>query len=136
MRYAVAYAATLVTLLVLDFAWLGTVGGAQFKRTLGDVMAPDVSFAAAIVFYLLYGVGILYFALLPGLADGAWTTALTRGLLFGFFAYMTYDLTSLAIIRNYTLSLALTDIVWGAVVTGAASTIGFFVTDAVMRRFG
>ncbi len=136
MRYAVAYAAVLVTLLILDFAWLGSVGAAQFRRTLGDVMAPDVALAPALIFYLLYAAGIVYFALLPGLEGGAWTVALTRGVLFGFFAYMTYDLTSLAIIRNYTLGLALTDMVWGAVATGAAATAGFFVTQAVMRRFG
>lgn len=135
MRYAVAYAATLVVLLVLDFAWLGTIGGSLFKRTLGDVLAPDMSVSVGIVFYLIYVVGILYFALLPGLEGQAWTLALTRGLLFGFFAYMTYDMTNLATLRNYTPTLALTDMAWGAFVTGAASTAGYFVTDAVMRRF-
>ena len=136
MRYAVAYAATLVALLVLDFAWLGTIGGSLFKRTLGDVLSPDMSLGTGLVFYLIYVLGILYFALLPGLDAASWSVALTRGMLFGFFAYMTYDLTNLATLRNYTPTLAIVDMTWGTVVTGAASTIGLFITDFVMRRFG
>ena len=137
MRYGVAYGATFVALLVLDFAWLGTIGGSLFKRTLGDSLTPDISYAAAIVFYVIYVIGILYFALLPALDEGAgWTVALTRGLLFGFFAYMTYDLTNLATLRNYTLGLALTDMAWGTIVTGAASAIGFAATTFAMQRFG
>jgi uncharacterized membrane protein len=136
MRYAVAYAATLVALLALDAVWLGTVGGSLFKRTLGDVLAPDFAVVPALLFYAIYVVGILYFALLPGIDGASWSVALTRGVLFGFFAYMTYDLTNLATLRNYTLTLALTDMIWGALVTGAASTAGFFVTGYVTRRFG
>ena len=136
MRTAVAYLSTLLAMLVLDFAWLGTVGGSLFKRTLGDVMAPQFSIAPAVIFYAVYVVGILYFATLPGLDSGDWTTALLKGALFGFFAYLTYDMTNLATLRNYSATLAMTDLVWGTVVTGAASTFGFFVTDYVMRRFG
>lgn len=136
MRFVILYLATAATLLVLDFAWLGTVGGAMFKKTLGDVMAPGVGITPAALFYLLYVVGILYFAALPGLEAGAWTTALVRGLLFGFFAYLTYDMTNLATLRNYTATLAVTDLAWGTVVTGASAAVGTAVTQYVMSRFG
>ena len=136
LRHVVAYGATLAAMLALDVAWLGTIGGPLFRRTLGDVLAPGFWVGAAGAFYLLYVAGILYFATSPAFEAGSWTVALTRGLLLGFFAYMTYDLTNLATIRTYTAALAVVDMAWGAVVTGAAATIGFWITDLVMRRFG
>ncbi|WP_131196679.1 DUF2177 family protein [Lichenihabitans psoromatis] len=136
LRLGTAYAATLVAMLVLDFAWLGTVGGPLFKRSLGDSLAPNFSLGAAGLFYLLYAAGIVYFALLPAFDAGSWSTALTRGLLLGFFAYMTYDLTNLATLRNYTVALAITDMIWGAIVTGASAAIAFWVADMAVKRFG
>ena len=47
--------------------------------------------------------------------------ALYAGALFGFFAYMTYDLTNLATLRAYTTSLALLDIAWGSAVSAATA---------------
>lgn len=133
MRAVIAYAATLIALLVLDLAWLGTVGGPLFKKALGDVMAPTISYAPAVIFYALYVVGILIFVVLPALdGDQAWTTVLTRGALFGFFAYLTYDMTNLATLRNYTPTLAGTDILWGTIVTAVSAVIGVLVT----LRFG
>ena len=136
MRIGVAYIATLVVLLILDFGWLGTVGAPLFKKTLGDVMAPTITVAPAVIFYLLYAAGIVYFAVLPGLDAGQWTTGLLRGALFGFFAYLTYDMTNLATLRNYTVGLALTDLAWGTIVTGVSAAAGTALTAFVLARFG
>ena len=135
LRYGVAYLVTLISLLVLDFAWLGTVGGPMFKRTLGDILTPNFSLAAAAAFYLVYAIGIVYFAEASGL-DGGWTAVLLRGALFGFFAYLTYDMTNLATLRNYTVGLAMTDLIWGTIVTGASAVSGVLATEVVLRRFG
>ncbi len=136
LRYGAAYVATLIVLLALDFAWLGTVGGPLFKRTLGDMLMPNFSVGPAVLFYVVYAIGIVYFAETVAFEGGDWTTALLRGALFGFFAYLTYDMTNLATLRNYTAGLAATDIIWGTVVTAVSATAGFWAAEFVIKRFG
>jgi uncharacterized membrane protein len=130
-RYAVAYISTLVVFFGLDLVFLSTIGGKLYKQTLGDVLNPDFKVAPAVAFYLLMMLGILYFVLGPALDEGRWQVAATRGALFGFFTYMTYDLTSQAIIRNWTFGLTITDLIWGTVLTAAAATGGYLITTAL-----
>jgi uncharacterized membrane protein len=61
---------------------------------LGDIAIPGFNLAPAVVFYLLYPIGLVIFAISPALKTGSWTTALLYGALFGFFTYATYDLTN------------------------------------------
>ena len=130
-RYAIAYFSTLIVFFGLDLIFLSTIGGKAYKQTLGDVLNPNFNVAPAVVFYLLIIVGILYFAVWPAFEDGRWQTALLRGALFGFFSYMTYDLTSQAVIRNWTLGLTITDLIWGTVLTAVAATAGYAITTAL-----
>ena len=81
-----------------------------YRGELGDLMSPDPSLGVAAVFYLLYVIGVVYFAVRPALASGQWTTAFISGALFGFFAYATYDLTNLATLRGYSSTLAVVDL--------------------------
>jgi uncharacterized membrane protein len=85
-----------------------------------------------VVFYLLYLLGILFFVVRPALQSGGWTTALTYGALFGFIAYGTYDLTNYATLRQWTLGLTVSDMVWGAVVTAVSSAAGIVVAPYLL----
>jgi uncharacterized membrane protein len=80
------------------------------------------------VFYLLYITGILVFAVRPGVAAGSWQTALVMGALFGFFCYMTYDMTNYATLRVWSLKVTILDLIWGTFLTGTAAAIGTWVT--------
>ena len=129
MRYALAYAAAAMVLAGLDFLWLSNASGPIYHRALGAVMAKEPDMKAAVVFYLVYLVGVMWFAVRPALADGApveqiWRTALLNGALFGFFAYATYDLTNLATLKVWSLKVSLIDMAWGTLLTGAAATAG------------
>lgn len=128
LLYLVAYGAALVVLGVVDVIYLATIAGKMFKETLGDVMLPEFRTVPAVLFYFLYPVGIVIFAVLPAVGTGRWTTALIYGALFGFFAYMTYEMTNLATIRNWTVSLAVTDVAWGTFVTAISAVAGFYAT--------
>jgi uncharacterized membrane protein len=86
-----------------------------------------VNVAPAIAFYILYPIGLVIFAILPGLRSGSMTTALLYGALFGFFTYATYDLTNQATLRNWTIQLTLVDIVWGSVLAAAAAMAGYLI---------
>jgi uncharacterized membrane protein len=133
LSYAVRYVVALVVLAVGDLVWLGFFARAVFRPTLGPILREDINWPAAILFYLLYAVGVVIFAVSPALANQSAGKALLYGLLFGFFAYMTYDVTNYATLNAWTIRLALMDVAWGTVISGIAAVISYGVTRAVVR---
>jgi uncharacterized membrane protein len=127
----IRYVVVLLVLAIGDAAWLSYFARAMFRPTLGDLLLDNPRWGAAILFYLLYALGVLVFPLALGLRQGALLPAVLYGALFGFLAYMTYDLTNLATIKAWTMPLALIDMGWGAVLTAAATAAGY----AVAQRF-
>ena len=122
-----AYVAVLIVMLALDFGWLSLTGGPLYRRILGDLLLEKFNVTPAALFYLLYGVGVVVFAVSPAFDTHAWTSALWRGLFFGAVAYATYDLTNQATLRNWSTVLTAADVTWGAVLTGAAATAAYVV---------
>jgi len=131
MTYVTAYLVSLVIFLAVDFIWLGTMGAALYRATLGDLLAPSVRLPPAIVFYLAYPVGIVVFAVLPALAFDSWVRGAALGALFGARAYATYDLTNYATLRTWSLQITVLDILYGAVATGAAAVVAYFAVRAL-----
>ena len=123
-KHLVAWAATFIVLLVIDMLWLGVVAKNMYQEAMGDLMSPQPRLAFAAVFYLLYPVGLLIFAILPGIDAQSVTRAAVLGALFGLFCYSTYDLTNLAVVRNWPLALSFIDIAWGTLVSGVAAAAG------------
>lgn len=121
----ILYIITLFVLSVLDIGWLYTMG-AQYKVWLGHLFAPTVNFVPAIIFYLLYTAGVVYFVLLPALTRGGtmWGVFLS-GALLGLLCYATYDLTNHATMLRWPLVVTVVDMIWGALLTGLASMITF-----------
>ncbi len=124
---AVAYVATLVALLALDSVWLTVMGKALYRPVLGDMMLEGFRPAPAIVFYLLYIALLVYFVVKPGLGQD-FSTALFNAALFGLACYATYDLTNQATLKNWSTTLTLADMAWGAVVTAFGASVGRAVT--------
>lgn len=135
-KYVVAYVATLIVFFALDFVWLSIMGNSLYKPTLGDILLPKFSPAPALIFYVLYIVGVVIFAIAPAIQSGTWTTALLFGALFGFFAYGTYDMTNMSTLRNWTLQITVADMIWGTVLTGVSASAGYAISKAALRAFG
>jgi uncharacterized membrane protein len=127
-RIAVLYVATLVVLTGLDFLFLGLVAKGFFTAEVGDMLG-ELKPVPAILFYLLYVVGVLTFV--SATAGATWQSTLLYGALFGLFCYATFDLTALALLKHWSWPVAFLDIGWGAVVTAVASTAGLLVADRV-----
>lgn len=121
------YAATLVAFLALDFVWLALATPRLYRPALSGVLAENPKLWAAVLFYALYVVGVVALAVVPGLSAGSLAAALWRGALFGFLAYATYDLTNLATIRDWPISITLIDLVWGTLLTSATTFAGYQV---------
>jgi len=123
--YLKLYLATLVAFLVIDMIWLGFVAHAFYQKHLGSLLAPKPNWLVAIMFYLLFIVGLLLFVIVPGLKENSMKIILWHGALFGLITYATYDLTNLATINNWPLLVTAIDLMWGMVLSTAVSAISF-----------
>jgi uncharacterized membrane protein len=121
------YGLTALVFFAIDLLWLGVVARGFYQEHLGHLLRATTRWPPALLFYALYIAGILVFAVLPGLGAGSWVRTLTLGAFFGLVAYATFDLTSLALIRDFPVRVVVVDLVWGTVLTGAVATAGHFI---------
>jgi uncharacterized membrane protein len=132
MAYLVAYIGVLVVFGAIDASWLTFMGPVVYRPALADILAPNLRIAPAIAFYLSYPVGVVVFAVVPGLRAGLASSAFFPALLFGALAYATYDLTNYATLRNWTLQITVLDIVYGAIASGVAATVAYMLVRATV----
>jgi uncharacterized membrane protein len=125
--YLKLYVTTLAAFFAVDMLWLGLIARSLYRKYLGFLMAPNPKWAPAILFYLLFVVGILVFVVIPGLKENSWGAILWRGALFGFITYATYDLTNLATIKDWPLLITLVDVAWGAVLSVLVGLVSFLI---------
>jgi len=121
------YLLTVPVFFVIDLLWLGVVARGFYRDNLAHLLSATVNWPAAIVFYLIFIAGILYFAVLPALAEGSVWRAVINGALFGFFTYMTYDLTNLATLPDWPIRVVIVDILWGTVLCASVATSAFYI---------
>ncbi len=126
----ISYLLTALVFFAIDLVWLGLVAKNMYDKHIGHLMSSQVNWVAAGIFYLAFIVGILVFAVYPSVDRDSLLRAIVLGALFGFFTYSTYDLTNLATLRDWPLSVTIIDIIWGMVLTGAVSAVGFFIVSA------
>jgi uncharacterized membrane protein len=130
-RYEILYLATLIVIIPIDFLFLGTVAKSFFTAQVGDMLG-EIRLAPAILFYLLYVVGILVFV--NGSPNATWQTTLLYGALFGLFCYATFELTSLSLLKHWTWTVVVVDVSWGTFVTAVSATLGLIITNAITSR--
>ena len=121
------YLLTIPVFFAIDMIWLGYASRGFYKGQIGHLMSPTVNWPAAIIFYLLFIVGILIFAVVPALKSGSLSKAALWGGLFGLFTYATYDLTNLATLRDWPLKVVVVDILWGVILCSAVATISTLI---------
>jgi uncharacterized membrane protein len=134
VKYILAYIATGLSFAIIDSFWLRNMYVRLYQPEIGEVLMKGIRMTPAVIFYLLYILGIIIFAVSPAFASGKWQTALIQGALFGFFAYMTYDLTNYATLKVWSLKVTILDMIWGTVLTGSAALGGYWLTTLVMGR--
>ncbi|MBN2414678.1 DUF2177 family protein [bacterium] len=119
------YGITLVSFFLIDMLWLGLIARQFYRRHLAFLMRPQVNRTAALLFYAVFIIGILIFAVLPSLRSGSFGGAVLLGALFGFFTYATYDMTNLATLRDWPLAVVIVDICWGTLLCAATAAAGY-----------
>ena len=128
VKYIKLYLITLVTFLVIDFLWLGLLARQFYGKYLGYLLSTKPIWTSAIIFYLLFVAGVLIFVVLPSLHTGSAKRVLLLGALFGLVTYGTYDLTNLALIKDWPWIVTAVDMCWGTFLTVIVSYVGFFMS--------
>ena len=127
------YLITLVVFFVIDMIWLGVVAKGFYRKHLGPLMTTKVNWTAAMLFYLLFIVGLLIFVIRPALAAGEPLNALLYGALLGLISYATYDLTNLATLKDWPLVMTIVDLIWGTVLGGVVSYVSTLLGMVLLK---
>jgi uncharacterized membrane protein len=122
------YAVALPAFLVMDLIWLGVVARSFYQGQMGHLMRAQVNWVAAIAFYLLFVAGIVVLAVWPAIERQSFTYALALGALLGLVTYAAYDLTNLATLEGFPLTVALVDLAWGTVLCATVSAVTYRVS--------
>jgi uncharacterized membrane protein len=125
------YLIALPVFFAIDMVWLGLVAKNFYRSQVGFLMKSDINWTAAILFYLLFIVGLVLFVITPAIEKGSWTHALLFGAFFGLIAYATYDLTNLATLKDWPLLVTIVDSAWGAVLAASVSTATYFIARKI-----
>ena len=128
MTWIIAFVAAAIAFGVLDAIWLGWAGENFYRPRLGEMLADSFRMGPALVFYALYVAAIVWFAVRPGLAGGVGAAAL-NGALLGAICYATYDLTNQATLKQWSTTITIVDLCWGAFATAAAASVATFVVS-------
>lgn len=127
------YLVTLVIFFLVDILWLTVISRNLYKKYLGYIMTPNVNWVAAIVFYILFIAGLVFFVINPALAKGDLLYAILAGGFFGLIAYGTYDLTNLATLKDWPVLITVVDLLWGTFLNAATAGITFFVLTNYLK---
>jgi uncharacterized membrane protein len=121
--YAVAFTA----FIAIDLVWLGLIANNLYRKYLGFIMKPSPNWPVAIIFYLLYLAGVVFFVINPAIAKQSWKYALFSGMLFGLITYATYDLTNLATLKDWPPFITVIDLIWGTTLGGLVSLVTYLI---------
>ena len=124
------YTVALLIFFAIDLVWLGVVAKNFYRQHIGHLLSTQVNWGAAVLFYLVFIAGIVFFAIKPALEAGSATRALTYGALLGFVAYATYDLTNQATMRDWPLLVTVVDLAWGSIL---AATVAYLTYQVSIR---
>jgi uncharacterized membrane protein len=127
MMFLQLYGIAFVVFLLIDAIWLGLVAPKFYKSQIGHLMAEKPNFIAALIFYLLFIVGMVYFVLLPAVEAEDFSQVVLSGVLYGFMTYATYDLTNLATLKKWPLLVTGIDLLWGSVLSLSVSVVSYGV---------
>lgn len=116
-----------VTFLILDAIWLGVISKNFYAKNLSDYLTNDIVWPAAIIFYLLFNIGLIVFVILPAIEENSYITLIMYALLYGLVTFSTYDLTNLATIKNWPVIVTIVDIMYGMFVAVVCSLTTFYL---------
>jgi uncharacterized membrane protein len=130
-KIIITYVVTLIAFIAIDMIWLLWLARATYVAEMGDLLRKQPNMAAAVIFYMVYAAGLLFFAISPGLKSGSLFQTVALAAALGFVAYGTYDLTNLSVMNGFNVKIAVIDLIWGTCLSAMVGTVTFLI----MSRF-
>jgi uncharacterized membrane protein len=127
------YFLALCLFFTMDMVWLGFIAKTFYQNQIGFLMRSDINWIAAAIFYLLFILGLVVFVILPAVHAESWQKALLLGALFGLICYATYDLTNLAVLKNWPVMMTIVDMIWGMTLSALVSVMTYFGATWVFK---
>lgn len=125
MKIIYTYILSLPIIFAFDMLWLGVFAKNFYADLLSPIFTIKFYWPAVIAFYLFYILGIFIFAVYPGVMEQNLSKTLLYAAMFGFFCYMTYDLTSLATVKDWPIKLVIVDLIWGVTLSTFVAYISY-----------
>lgn len=113
--------------IAFDISWVGFLAKDFYRDQIGFLMKPNINWLATILFYFLFITGLVLFVIQPALEKHSWIHALLFGALFGLITYATFDLTNLALLKNWPVFVTIVDLIWGMFLSVLVSLLTFFI---------
>ena len=129
LKFLPAYILVIIAMFGVDLIWLSQIAQPLYQAGIGHLMAAEPKLGFAALFYLVFVFGLMWFAVRPNVAAKGLKSTFIAGAVFGFFVYASYDLTNLALLKDWPLKLSLIDMTWGTVLSGTCAAFGKFVFD-------
>ncbi len=129
MSYLKMYFIALVIFLIVDSIWLGVVAKDLYQNEIGHLLKENFNFIAALIFYLFFIAGVVFFVINPSIEKQDIIFAIYAGFLLGALTYATYDLTNLATLRDWPIKVTVIDIIWGGFITSFVSASTYYLID-------
>jgi len=133
MDFIKTYLIAIVVFFAIDIVWLAVIAKDLYRAEIGFIMSSSPNWWAALIFYLIFIFGLVYFVIQPGIESQTLLKTIMVGALFGFVTYATYDLTNLATLENWPLKITIIDLVWGASLGGSVSGITYFLVTTFLK---
>lgn len=133
MNYIKLYLISIAVFFLIDMVWLGLIAKNLYAAQIGHLMSPKVNWVAALVFYAMFIAGLVFFVVEPAVAKGSLQYALLAGAFFGLICYATYDLTNLATLKDWPVTVTLIDLAWGTFLNGAVSGVAFIIATKFLK---
>ena len=127
MFFLKIYFVAFVTFFSIDLIYLNFIAKDFYKEQLGFLMLDTFRLGPALLFYVLYLIGLMVFVIMPGIEKEKGYLVLFYGGLFGLISYATYDLTNLATLKNWPLKLVIVDMLWGISISAITAFISYLV---------
>ena len=132
INFLLVYGIALTIFLIIDMIWLLKIAKSFYKEQLKTRWNKNPNKVVALVFYALFVVGLVYFAVYPSLTTEDFHQAVYNGALFGFFTYITYDLTNLCVLKNWPKKMTIVDIIWGTILSLVVSTSTYLIVETIL----
>ena len=125
------YAIALPIFFAIDMVWLGLIAKDFYRQQIGTLLKPDVNWISAVTFYLLFLAGLVFFVIAPAMEKKQWISALLSGAFFGLVTYATYDLTNLAVAKDWPLLVTIVDLAWGTTLGALVSVLTYMIAQKI-----